>query len=351
MYKPSIRCAALLAALVLLLSACGQVARAKSLAERYADGELLYVDIGCPADFAITPENRLGLESAVKTRLGYPENLLFRYAEIGGELPADWAQNGPEVLLGVQPGEKALDLGDPAQLALAADRIAEELARALGIGAAKAAAPTAAETTTSGAAETQSPTEAPTQAPTSPPETSTVTRTTTTTKAPEAQNKNFSLTNAEVQKIIRDMENGDFGGRSFDLYGDPVPMIFDFNADGDPNTNGKMHIIREKFDGNKMVLHVSRSKGNSNDFEYLTTITQKVDNPFKGDPYNQLAAKIYILVGKEDSYGWQPCYEFKYIVSENQRFTFGSGSGPKSDFNKTNSRPDSTVIDLSSYFK
>ena len=343
-----------LLALALLLAACGPSASSKSLAERYAAGELLYVDIGCPADLILTPENRLALESAVKTRLGYPENLLFRYAEIGGALPGDWAQKGPEILLGVRPGEEALDLNDPAQLALAADRIADELAVSLGIKASQPDNPTKPTTETSITSTTASPltnpsATNPTNAPTAAP-----TKTEIKTNAPEtskSNNGNFSLTDAEIQKIYYDMNNAGMRPQVFGLYSDPVPMLFDFNTDGDPNTNGKMHITREKFDGNKMVLHVSRSRGNSNDFEYLTTITQKVDNPVKNDPHNQLSATILISVGREDKNGWKPCYEFSYIVSENQRFFFSAGESRTSALNSINSQPDTTVKDLSSYFK
>ncbi|MCL2494576.1 MAG: hypothetical protein FWE98_02820 [Oscillospiraceae bacterium] len=340
-----------LLALALLLAACGPSASTKSLAERYAAGELLYVDIGCPADLTLTPETRLALESAVKTRLGYPSNLLFRYAEIGGALPDDWAQKGPEILLGVRPGEEALNLNDPAQLALAADRIADELAVSLGIEAAEPGteAPTEISTTSTTASPLTNPSATnPTNAPTAAP-----TKTEAKTNAPEtskSNNGNFSLTDAEIQKILRDMENGNLYNRTFSLYGDPVPMLFDFNTDGDPNTNGKMHITREKFDGEKMVLHVSRSRGNSNDFEYLTTITQKVDNPVKNDPHNQLSATILISVGREDKNGWKPCYEFSYIVSENQRFFFSTGESRTSTLNSLDSQPNTTVKNLSNYF-
>jgi len=180
--------------------------------------------------------------------------------------------------------------------------------------------------------------------------TATTNATTTTIKAASTS---FSLTDAEIQKIYYDMNNAGMRPQVFGLYSDPVPMLFDFNTDGDPNTNGKMYISREKFDGNKMVLHVYGSKGNSNDFEYITTITQKVDDYYKGE-LPQLSAKIYITVGKEDSNGYQTCYEFLYVVSENQRFTFGGGRPSvfrKSDFSKTNSRPDRTVVDLSAWFR
>ena len=171
----------------------------------------------------------------------------------------------------------------------------------------------------------------------------------TTPEKPQ-DNKNFSLTDAEIQKILRDMEKGDLYARTFKLYGEPVPMIFDFNTDGDPNTNGKMYITREKFDGNKMVLRISRSRGNSNNFEYLTTITQAVDNPVQGDPHNQLSANISITVGKEDKNGWRPCYDFMYVVSENQRFAFTTGKSRTSTLNSRDSQPNTTVKDLSSYF-
>jgi len=177
----------------------------------------------------------------------------------------------------------------------------------------------------------------------------TTTQTTTTTT--KAASTSFSLTDAEVQQIIRDMEKGDLYARTFRLYGEPVPMIFDFNTDGDPNTNGKMYISREKFDGNKMVLHVYGSKGNSNDFEYITTITQKVDNPVKNDPYNQLSANITITIGKEDKNGRKPYYEFRYIVSENQRFVFSDSKSRTSTLNSLNSQPNTTVKDLSAWFR
>lgn len=268
MRKSLLRCVTPLMALALVLSACGRTP-AKTLAERYADGELLYVDIGCPADFAISPENRLGLESAVKTRLGYPENLLFRYAEIGGELPGDWACNGPEVLLGMQPGEQALDLGDPAQLALAADRIAEELARALGIEAAKAAATSPiSRNATAPQSQQATATTIPATTTTSTTKQTTTTKTTTEKYTPPKTLKLSDIESNTIEKL--DINNG----ISTDWINAETPKTLRYN-----NNEGDWIILRNSCPRDKhtqtgLDLYIYLDRENDGTYDFIQHIQE-----------------------------------------------------------------------------
>jgi len=210
-------------------------------------------------------------------------------------------------------------------------------------------------TTTKPAATTEPPkTTNSTVASTNTTQESTTTPTTTTetsTAKPGAVPKNISLTSAQAKQIQTDMENGDYGARSFDLYGNPFPMLFDFNTDNDSTTSGKMYVTREKFDGNKMVIHIYGNGGGSgNDFQFIQTVQQKVDNPVKNDPHNQLSATVFVIVGGKDKYGWRLVWDFTYIVSENQRFAFGSSHCKPETVSNWLAQPDASIVDLGSYF-
>lgn len=336
-----------------------ETTREKTLAERFADGELVTCDLAYVTGSLdnnqlfdlqegirryIADGNDGNLDGSIDSPL--PNNLDFRLVEVkpftaedfgkedfpglvpvSGELPEDWGKLGMEVPIGANPNGGKLDIKETIR------RIAALIGKRLGIKAfldledepetSTATMPSTAPANPPTTFNIARPTESATYAPfTSGPTKATTTKAPTTTKKLETTRsqqqypRTFSLTSAEEQRSeeqMRVFSNQDI----YDRQNNPLeygPLIYDLQNDPTSGKTGEVAIWLEPFNGEQVVAHIYGKKPGDKEFTKITTAQQAVARAggSNGDPTK--TALINVMYGNVDETGYRNGLYIRYTL-------------------------------------